>query len=350
MRRWILASCLVLISALAVLVPAGAQASTVAVSKLVSGKPVKATISAPGRQVKFTFAAKANTNVTFNVTHFSFHDSQGAVQVTLYFYEPGSSSAYTQCTFIGNGYCNFTAPESGTWSIALVPYSSTVGSLSLTFANDVPAVALTSGHPVTTTLKFEGQEAGYTFAAKANKNVTFNVTHFNFHDSQGAVQVTLYFFEPGSNSAYTQCTFIGNSYCNFTAPESGTWSIALVPYSATVGSLALTFANDVPTVALTPRKAVTTTLKFAGQQAGYTFAAKANKNFTFDVTRFNFTDSQGAVQVTLYFYEPGSSSAYTQCTFIGNGTCTVKTPTGGTWSMALVPYSATVGSLSIKLT
>jgi hypothetical protein len=121
MRRWILASCLVLISALAVLVPAGAQASTVAVTKLVSGKPVKAAISAPGREVKFTFAAKANTNVTFNVTHFNFHDSQGAVQVTLYFYEPGSSSAYTQCNFSSNGICTVKTPVGGTWSIALVP-------------------------------------------------------------------------------------------------------------------------------------------------------------------------------------------------------------------------------------
>jgi hypothetical protein len=239
MRRWILASCLVLISALTVLVPAGAQASTVAASKLVSGKPVKATISAPGRQVKFTFAAKANTNVTFNVTHFSFHDSQGAVQVTLYFYEPGSSSAYTQCTFIGNGYCNFTAPESGNWSIALVPYSATVGSLSLTFANDVPAVGLTSGHPVTTTLKFEGQEAGYTFAAKANKNVTFDVTRFNFTDSQGPVQVSLNFYEPGSSSLYTQCNFQANGTCSLKTPVGGTWKIALVPYAATVGSLTL---------------------------------------------------------------------------------------------------------------
>ena len=239
MRRWILASCLVLISALAVLVPAGAQASTVAASKLVSGKPVKATISAPGRQVKFTFAAKANTNVTFNVTHFNFHDSQGAVQVTLYFYEPGSNSAYTQCTFIGNSYCNFTAPESGTWSIALVPYSATVGSLALTFANDVPTVALVPSKSVATTLKFEGQQAGYTFAAKANKNFTFDVTRFNFTDSQGGVQVTLYFYEPGSSSAYTQCTFIGNGTCTVKTPTGGTWSMALVPYSATVGSLSI---------------------------------------------------------------------------------------------------------------
>lgn len=45
-----------------VLTPAGAQAA-VATTKLTSGKPVKATISTPGQQVSYTFAAKANANV-----------------------------------------------------------------------------------------------------------------------------------------------------------------------------------------------------------------------------------------------------------------------------------------------
>jgi hypothetical protein len=209
---------------------------------------------------------------------------------------------------------------------------------------------LTSGKPVKATISSPGQQVTYTFAATANKNVTFNVTHFNFTDSQGPVQVSLNFYEPGSSSLYTQANFQANGFYNFAPPESGTWKIALVPYAATVGSLTLTFANDVPTKALTSGTPVTTTLTYEGQEAGYTFAATANKNVTFNVTRFNFTDSQGPVQVSLNFYEPGSSSLYTQCNFQANGTCSLKTPVGGTWKIALVPYAATVGSLTLKLT
>jgi hypothetical protein len=114
-----------------VLVPAGAQASTVAAGKLTSGKPVKATISKPGQQLKYTFAATANKNVTFNVTYLNFTDVDGPVEVFLVFYEPGSSSGYTTCDVTSNGTCPLKTPVGGTWSIALVPYEASVGSLTL---------------------------------------------------------------------------------------------------------------------------------------------------------------------------------------------------------------------------
>ena len=241
MKRWILISCLVLISALGILAPAGAQASTVTAGKLTSGKPVKATVSTPGQQVKYTFSATANKNVTFNVTHFNFTDEGSPGEVFIYFYEPGSSSVYAQCNngVVGNTYCNFTTPVSGTWKVALVPYQDSVGSLTLTFANNVPTKALTAGTPVTTTIKFAGQEAGYTFTATKNKNVTFDVTHFNFTSGGSTGGVYLYFYEPGSSSVYTDCGFSSNGSCNFTPPVGGTWNVLLIPSGASVGTLTL---------------------------------------------------------------------------------------------------------------
>ena len=46
---------------------------------------MKATISTPGQQVKYTFAATANKNVTFTVTHFNFTQPGGTGEVFLYF-------------------------------------------------------------------------------------------------------------------------------------------------------------------------------------------------------------------------------------------------------------------------
>jgi hypothetical protein len=239
MKRWIVVFCLILIPALGVLIPAGAQASTVAAGQLISGKPVKATISTPGQTVAFLFAATAKKNVTFNVTHFSFAQPGGPREVFLVFYEPGSSTADTTCDVGGGTYCNFTTPVGGTWSVALVPYEANVGSLTLTFANDVPTRALTPGAPVTTTIKFAGQQAGYTFAATAKKNVMFNVTHFSFTQPGGPREVFLVFYKPGSSTAYTTCDVDGTTTCPLRTPVGGTWSVALVPYEANVGSLTL---------------------------------------------------------------------------------------------------------------
>lgn len=131
MKRWIMVSCLILISALGVLFPAGAQASTVSAGQLTSGKPVKAAISTPGQSVTYTFAAAAGKNVTFNVTHFAFAQPGGPNEVFLVFYKPGTSSAYTTCDVGGSTYCHFTTPVGGTWSIELVPYEANIGSLTL---------------------------------------------------------------------------------------------------------------------------------------------------------------------------------------------------------------------------
>jgi hypothetical protein len=125
--------------------------------------------------------------------------------------------------------------------------------------------------------------------------------------------------------------------------------VELIPSGSAVGSLTLTFANDVPTKALTAGKAVTTTIKFEGQDAGYSFATTKNKNDAFKVNHFNFTSDGGTGTVYLYFYEPGSSSEYTDCGFSSNGSCNFRTPVGGTWTITLIPSGSAVGSLTLTL-
>jgi hypothetical protein len=235
-----------------ILVPAGAQASTLAGGQLISGKPVTATISTPGQEVEYTFAATENKNVTFEVTNFKFSQPGGPDSVTLYFYKPGVSipDYWTDvCNFGADNYCHFTTPagSSGTWSIEVIPYEANVGSLTLTFANDVATKALTSGTAVSTRTSYPGQEVEYIFAATANQNVTFQVTNFKFSQPGGPDSFTLYFYKPGvswTSGDWTEfCTFGGDSSCHFTTPagSSGTWSIELIPYEANVGSLTLKF-------------------------------------------------------------------------------------------------------------
>jgi hypothetical protein len=213
-----------------------AQARPLPQGRLISGKPVNVTISSPSQHPRYTFAATAGENVTFNVTHFKFHGGFG-----LNFYEPGSNSVYLPCYFTGNSYCNFATRVSGVW--AVMPAAASAGSLTLAFAGQVPTKALTPGIPVTTTIRFEGQEARYTFAARAGRTVTFKVTQFSLAGNGGPdSKVFLDFYKPGSNpsqpgsSPYTECAVDGNTTCSLSTPVGGTWSITLVNH-ASVGSL-----------------------------------------------------------------------------------------------------------------
>ena len=240
MKRWIPISCLILITALGPLFPAGAQAATTAPVKLASGKPVKTTISRPGQKISYTFTAAANKHVTFQVTQFNFSDGTSPGSFTLYFYEPGSTSSYASSFFSSDGWYDFTPPLTGTWKVRLVPSDASTGSMTLTFANDIATQALTPGAPVTTAIQFEGQHAGYSFTAAAGGKRTFKVTQFNFTDGTNAGSFSLYFYEPGNTSSYASCFFAGNGSCPLTTPLSGTWTAQLVPNDASVGSTRLT--------------------------------------------------------------------------------------------------------------
>jgi hypothetical protein len=326
------------------------QAAILASVQLTSGQPVKAVVSTPGQKLNYTFSATAHKHVTFQVTQFNFSDGTSPGAFYLYFYRPGSTSSYTQNYFSDNGYFDFTPPITGTWKVQLVPDGASVGSMTLTFANDVATQPLTSGTAVTATINYQGQHAGYTFAGTANQHVTFQVTQFNFSDGTSPGAFYLYFYRPGSTSSYTQNYFSDNGYFDFTPPITGTWKVQLVPDGASVGSMTLTFANDVASKALTSGTPVTTTIKFEGQHAGYTFTSAAGATRTFKVTQFNFSDGTSPGAFYLYFYEPGNTSSYTDCYFSGNGSCNFTTPISGTWSIELVPDGASVGSMTLTKT
>jgi len=240
MKRCILTFCLILLAALGILVPAAAQATTVASVPLTSGKPVNAVISAPGQQLTYTFAAKANNHVTFQVTKFNLSNGTSTGSAYLNFYEPGSISVYTDCYISSNTWCDFTPPLGGTWKVVVAPNSASVGSLTLTFANDVPTQALTANTPVSTAINFQGQNAGYTFSTKSGARRVFNITQFNLSNGGSTGSAYLNFYEPGSTSAYTSCYINSNTSCPLTTPVGGTWKATLDANSASVGSLTLT--------------------------------------------------------------------------------------------------------------
>jgi hypothetical protein len=242
MRRWGIVSCLILIVAFALSAPAAAQALTVSGGQLSSGSPVNTKISTVGQEIEYTFSATAGENVTFNVTNFNFTGNGSSPAFYLVFFEPGSNSQYTSCTFTGNNYCRFSPPQSGTWSILLEPVGTSVGSLTLTSANNVASITLGPRFAVGTTIKFEGQYAQYTFDATAGNSVAFDVTDFKFSGNGSSPAFYLVFFEPGSNSQYTSCTFAGNGSCDISPPQSGAWSILLEPVGTSVGSLTIEMA------------------------------------------------------------------------------------------------------------
>ena len=89
MKRWLLVLFASFLPALAILIPAEAQASS---AGLTSGQPVSVVIATSGQQAQYTFSATANDHVTFQVTNFDLLNGGSTGYAYLYFYEPGSST------------------------------------------------------------------------------------------------------------------------------------------------------------------------------------------------------------------------------------------------------------------
>ena len=234
--------------------------------------------------------------------------------------------------------------------LAVCVMATSVATPSTAQAATLASVQLTSGKPVKAVISTPGQQITYTFSAKAHKHVTFQVTQFNMSNGTSGGAFTLNFYEPGSTSSYTSHYFPDNGYFDFTTPLAGTWKVQLVPDGASVGTMTLTFAKDMATVALASGTPVATTINFEGQHAGYTFTSTAGATRTFNVTQFNFTNGSSGGAFTLNFYEPGSTSSYTSHYFPGNGSFSFTTPLSGTWSVQLVPDGASVGSMTLTRT
>src|SRR5689334_8911513 len=82
---------------------------------------------------------------------------------------------------------DYTEAETGTCIVLLNADSGLTGCLAFSCALDGPGVALAAGTAVTTTVKYKGQNAGYTFAATAGQHVTFDVTAANWADGKSVV-------------------------------------------------------------------------------------------------------------------------------------------------------------------
>jgi hypothetical protein len=274
MRQWILFACLILLSALGVLVPAAAQASTVVNivpgCQLTSGESYPGTISVAGEQIPCVFyaatapengsaEAQAASHVTFQVSKFALTNGAagGGSTVNLKFYKP-NGTLYTPPSstclgyFTGNNFCAFNLPagSNGWWRAVLEPQGRATGSLTLTFAANTANTELSSTVAAGATINVEGQWEDYTFNATEGDQVTFRASNFTFKNANGSgSQVYLVFYE-NNGSLYGSpppqgCYFtaLGGS-CTISPPagSSGTWFAFLEPAGPAVGSLTLTMS------------------------------------------------------------------------------------------------------------
>jgi hypothetical protein len=314
---------------------------------LTVGKAVTTKITTPGQSAGYTFTATADKHTTIDIPATNWGTGGSA---KLYLYSPATPSAthgvlQLICPLGSTPtYCEFTPSSSsnGTWRAVIDPQGQAVGSATMTLATDINGGVLTAGKSVAATL-VHGQGANYTFAATAGSHVTFDVTATNWGTGDAYFGV---FDASNTGQLFCKLTTAPRG-CDFTPDSTGTYKVLILPENGAAGSLAFTYATDLNKGVITPGTPVTTAIANRGQNATYTFNGSDGDLAQIDVSASNW----GPEGAWLWFYEPGSSTAYDHCVLgAGASTCTTQLDMSGTWRLSLDPVSSdTTGSATFKL-
>jgi len=212
---------------------------------LTSGQAVAGDVATPAG-IEYTFTAVAGTHVTLAITNPKVSPVGYDLQMEVL-----NSSGYLDANrvLIGTGptEIDFTpnAGSAGITTVVISPFNgAATGSFTLTYATDVTG-ALTSGVATRGTLKYEGQNADYTFTAVAGTHVTLAITDPKVSPVGQDLQM-----EVLNSSGYLDANrvFIGTGPTGIdftpTAGSAGITTVIISPFdSGATGSFTLTYTS-----------------------------------------------------------------------------------------------------------
>jgi len=267
-----------------------AGASPVNGGQLKSGTPVAVKVKSGG--VKYTFTARTNQHFTLAVTKPVTHPAGSCLQMIV---TDASNSQDASPDEFNTSPTDInltpTAAEAGKTTVTIEPDSfnctpATSATLTLTYSTDTRGM-LTAGKAASVKLKYEGENADYTFGGVVNRHVTVAVTNPLTSPSQSCLQIAAY---NTSNFAYASTEFnTSPTDINFTPTVTGIITVVVSPDGfnctpASSSTLTLTYAPDVTGI-LKSGVHNDVHLKYQGQNAAYTFTAVARRSVTLSVTK-----------------------------------------------------------------
>jgi hypothetical protein len=198
------------------------------------GPPVSVTTTAPGQNVRLTFAGSAGQSVSLQLTGVT------VASGTLSFLRPDGTTLAVKGFSAGTTFVDPVALSAGgTYTILIDPTGAAVGSLTATLYNvppDVTGAITAGGPPVHIATTVPGQNARLTFDGAAGQAVTVTVTGMTFQS--GPVSI----LRPGGATVAIKFLFAPGGTVTATLPVTGTYTILVDPFNAATGAanLALT--------------------------------------------------------------------------------------------------------------
>jgi hypothetical protein len=195
------------------------------------GSAVTVSPATPGQNARLTFSGTSGQRISLTATSTTINVS------TLTVLNPDGTTLVSAAIFSGGGgfFDGTTLPATGTYTVVVDPWNEATGSTTLTLYafSDVASTVTIGGSAVTTTLGSPGQNGTLTFSGTASQQVTVHITS----NTVSVVTVTLR--KPDGTTLTSSMGFSASfNLSTQTLPTTGTYTIAIDPYSTYTGSLA----------------------------------------------------------------------------------------------------------------
>jgi len=305
-----------------------------------SGALSKATFPTPGQGADFTFAGAAGQSISIVTSSDSL--TQPYLGTIL---NPDGS---TLTTFSGNGSAFFgpyALPQSGTYTIKLLPQSVADGSISLQVYNIPAAVGgaiSTSGTAASVTIGTPGQTATFTFSGTAGQSISLVTSGDSLNQWYNGTLLN-----PDGTTLATISQYTNTFFGPYTLPQTGTYTLNIVPQSGGTGALTLQVFN-IPASVGGPVSAngaaATLTIGTPGQTATFTFSGTAGQNISLVTSGDSLNQWYNGTLLNPDGTTLATFSGYNN-TYFGP----YALPRTGTYTLNIVPQSGGTGALTLQI-
>ncbi|MDQ3865593.1 MAG: Ig-like domain-containing protein [Actinomycetota bacterium] len=315
------------------------------------GPEVTVTTTVPGQNAKLTFLGTTGQRVSLAIT--------GACCTTaVALLKPDGTQLAATTAFGGDGFLDVRVlPVAGTYTVSVNPQGAATGSVTLALYDvppDVTGSITAGGTPVTVATQTPGQNASLTFAGVAGRRVSLEITNVTVGTSPtSGTKVSILRPDGTSLLGPTSVGTNGGVIDATTLPTSGTYTIAVDPQGANVGSMTLAL-HDVPADAVATIVAggapLTVTIAEPGQNARVSFSGSAGQRVSLQIT--NVTIGSAATSgSTVSLLEPDGSTLAGPIAFGTSGGFldATRIPAAGTYTILVDPAGSNTGNATLTL-
>ena len=301
------------------------------------GSPVTVTLTAPGQNALLNFSGQAGQRMSLKI-------GPTCCQTTVTIVSPDGSTRTSVLSFTSGGFVEpKTLPQNGTYTVLVDPAATATGSVTLQLYDvppDVTGPIVPGGSPVTVTLTAPGHSALLSFSGQAGRRVSLKI-------GPTCCQTTVTIKNPDGSTLTSAVTFASGGFIDTkTLPQSGTYSILVVPATSVTGSVTLQLYDVPPDVTgpiVSGGSPVTVTLTTPGQNALLTFTGQAGQPLTLKV-------GPSCCVTTFTIKSPdGSTLALSTFSTFGGTVSGKVLPQSGPYTIAIDPQGVVTGSVTVTL-